>query len=268
MTRRRIVIFGSNGMLGGALRRRFDDIADVVPMGRAQFDIMTDDVAALPIQHGDYVLNAAGMINRREAPPEAFIRVNSTFPLDLAAQCQRAGARLIHFSTDCVFSGERGLHTESAVPDASDTYGTSKADGEPATALVIRSSIIGPEEQHSYNLLCWALRQRQANGFYNHRWNGITTVCLADAVAQIIEQDLWTVGLRHVHSNDVTKFDVLRMIYQSFGKSVPLLPVAAATPRDTRLRTDHQEFLDALNVPPLEDQISDLPHVADARGNW
>src|SRR5262249_32316179 len=107
------------------------------------------------------------------------LEINSLLPHRLALVCAAAGARLVHLSTDCVFSGRKGAYTESDPPDADDLYGRSKYLGEVASpgCLTLRTSIIGRELSRKTGLLEWLLSQRGATvkGFRSAIFSGFTT---------------------------------------------------------------------------------------------
>lgn len=267
----RVLILGARGMLGSALARHFVSGPHQVTLCcRARFDIGADAWSGLPALVGgqDFVLNAAGLINRRAADPTQRWRVNARFPWALAAACDAAGTRLIQFSTDCVFSGTAGPYDEAVAADAGDEYGRSKRDGEPDTALTLRCSIIGPECDRFHNLLCWCLSQRRMIGYADHRWNGVTTLALAEAVGRIIAADMASPGVRHVHADDTDKHALLRTICRAFGHDAEIVAGPGPSPRDTRLRTRHADFLSALELPPIAAQVEALARCATKLGGW
>ena len=175
---------------------------------------------------------------------------------------------MIHFSTDCVFDGLNAPYDESSARSATDLYGRSKALGEPNMALVIRTSIIGPEANNFYNLLCWALSQTTIDGFTDHLWNGVTTLELARLVDDIISQSLFAEGVRHIFSNGCSKYALIKLICDRFDHKVQLIPVLSPTPRDTRLRTNFTEFHHSLGIRSLERQMMDLLPVTMPDGRW
>ena len=264
----RILLLGGDGMLGSALNRVLGASHSITVLRRGDFDIESGTWRALPVRGYDYVLNAAGMINKRQAAVDKFYIVNAVFPHALAELCAEQNARLIHFSTDCVFGGSAAPYYEDARTDADDLYGRTKILGEPVTGLTLRTSIIGPELRNGYNLMCWALGQREINGFTNIFWNGLTTVTLAHAVGAIIERNLYVSGLRHLHSTDCSKFDLVGMICRAFGSGARITPVEWETVRDVRLRTRHPEFLTQLEIPAISDQIAALVPLSDRNGRW
>ena len=261
---RAIMVIGSTGMLGTGLVHYFRGQGrDVREISRREFVIGRDPASKLDLEGVGAVLNAAGMVNRRLAggrnETEAYL-VNSLFPHHLADLCEPRGVPFIHVSTDCVFDGRQGPTTEASTPNATDLYGRSKWFGEPRNALVLRTSIIGPERNNFYMLLSWFLAQTgECRGFTNHLWNGITTLELARGIGTILsEEGLYTHGVRHVYGEDTTKYDLLCAIAKVFRHPVRIVPCEDAASRDTRLRTIHPAFLDRLQVRGLDRQIAEL----------
>jgi dTDP-4-dehydrorhamnose reductase len=238
---------------------------------RSRFDALGQSPAELPVGEGMVVINCAGLINRRQAdrPRDEFLLVNGLFPRRLADVCAARGARLVHVSTDCVFDGAAGPYDEAAASTAEDLYGWSKHLGEPANALVIRTSIIGPERSNFYSLLCWFLATRgRCRGYTNHLWNGVTTLELAGAIARLVEAGAYGHGLRHLHGEDLSKLDLLRLMAEAFDHPVEIEPFADPTPRDTRLRSRHPELLAVAAIAPMREQLAALRPLTDAAGHW
>lgn len=258
-------------MLGTALVHVLTQAGHQVrAVDRSQFDAARDSVRQLNLDGVDYVVNALGLINRRmTSEAESFLLVNSVFPRVLADACAARGVRLIHISTDCVFDGRGGPYDEASTTTATDLYGRSKALGEPANALVIRTSIIGPEQQYLYSLLAWFLAQRGAcRGYTNHHWNGMTTLQLSRVIDQIVQLNLYQLGLRHVFSNDVSKYELLGLMREAYQRDIAVEPYEDAVDKDNRLRTAHPEFMARLVIPDLRAQLAELPAVSDEQGRW
>jgi len=268
----RVLVIGRGGMLGSAMARRLPALdLRVTAIGRERHDILTNEIETLPLAGIDYVVNCAGLINRFEAsrPAGDFYLINSIFPRRLADACAAAGARLIHVSTDCVFDGSAGPHDESAAPNPKDLYGRSKLFGEPANAMVLRTSVIGPEPTTVQSLLCWFLAvEAHCQGYVNHLWSGVTTVALADIVGRLITAGRYRPGIFHVPGEDITKHDLLGLIATAFRHEVAIAATVAATPRDMRLRTRHPELLASIPVPGIAAQLTELAALCDARGHW
>lgn len=253
-------------MLGSALRHAFPK---ATALTRADFDlakpVWNDDKFKKLIAGHDYVINAAGLINRRIDDETALWAVNSIFPQALAALCIANDTKLIHISTDCVFDGKKGLHTENDKPDATDAYGRSKALGENAATMVLRTSIIGPESKHFYSLLCWVLAQKQPiTGYEDHLWNGVTTLTLSRVIKHIVERGEYEPGIHHVFGQDISKADLIALILAAFGKQTLMVSGKGPHPSDKRLRTVLSPFM----LPPLKDQINELATLADEKGHW
>ncbi len=265
MNPQRLLVLGAHGMLGAALScvLRAQDFA-VIVASRRELDanrLDTQAIAQLIERAGaDAVVNAIGMINRRLDHPEAeFLRVNSLFPRLLADTCVRQQRPLIHISTDCVFKGDAGPYDETRPADADDLYGRSKAWGEPGNAMVLRTSIIGPETHHHYALLSWFLAQHgPVRGFQNHQWNGLTTLELARVIGVILRQKLWQPGLFHLHGEDLSKCTLLEMLQETFGGPRQVVPVDDECARDTRLRSRHTALLAQLQIAPMHQQLAEM----------
>jgi dTDP-4-dehydrorhamnose reductase len=161
------------------------------------------------------IVNAIGAIKQRVEAQNALtsITINALLPHRIAAVAREWEGRTIHFSTDCVFSGQRGGYTEEDEPDAVDLYGLTKRLGEIAgrSALTLRTSFIGRELQHRESLLEWFLAQDhgQVKGFRRVWWSGVTSSHLAEVVADVIERHHDVHGLYHLSSDRISKYDLL-----------------------------------------------------------
>ena len=239
----RLLILGGSGMLGPQLWRSLHAQHDIwVTLRRPAADFapyhlfdeaksiqvndITDDTAlgqALAQAKPDAVINCVGLIKQRdEASDEALaVRVNAEFPHRLAKRCDETGARLIHFSTDCVFAGTRGNYTEDDPADATDLYGQSKHRGEVTgpQCVTLRTSVIGHELGTNLALLDWFISQRSQtiNGFKKAIYSGFTTLEMARIVERILTQHAALSGLWHVASEPISKFDLLQLCREKLG---------------------------------------------------
>lgn len=176
----------------------------------------------------EFIINCVGVIKQRDEAksPIPCIVVNSLLPHRLAEIAGHWGGRVIHFSTDCVFSGRKGAYTEDDSSDADDLYGKSKFLGEVAAsnALTLRTSIIGRELSRFSSLLEWFLSQRagRVRGFKRVIYSGVTTNYLANLVLMIIEQRPQLCGLYQVASAPISKYDLLCIIREQFGLKVEI----------------------------------------------
>lgn len=175
------------------------------------------------------VVNCLGIIKQlREAhDPLLSITVNSLFPHRVGELCEQHGARLIHISTDCVFSGRRGAYTEDDLPDPPDLYGRSKLLGEVTSPhQTIRTSIIGREIASTSGLVEWFLSQPGpvVRGYTKAIFSGFPTVILAEIIADVIERSTALNGFWHVSSEPINKYDLLRLLCEAYDKRVELEP--------------------------------------------
>jgi dTDP-4-dehydrorhamnose reductase len=182
-------------------------------------------LGALKAVRPDVVVNCIGVIKQIPAAkdPVVSISVNSLFPHRLARACAQVGARMIHISTDCVFSGEKGNYRESDHPDALDLYGRTKLLGEVDIpgCVTLRTSLIGHELAGRHGLVEWFLSQEgTVRGFARAVFSGFPTVEMARIVSERILPDDRLSGLYHVSSAPVTKYDLLRLVAKEYGKRI------------------------------------------------
>lgn len=176
------------------------------------------------------VVNAVGIVKQRASGKESIpsLEVNALFPHRLAQLCQAAGARLVHLSTDCVFTGAKGRYTEQDVADAQDLYGRSKLLGEVGDpgCLTLRTSIIGLELARRKSLIEWYLSQRgQIRGFRRAIYSGLTTMEMSRAIEHFLVREPDLSGTWHLAADPISKYDLLKGLGERLGRSdVELLP--------------------------------------------
>ncbi|KPL58836.1 dTDP-4-dehydrorhamnose reductase family protein [Rossellomorea vietnamensis] len=190
----------------------------------------------------DIVINATGLLNENAATHVMeSIQVNSLLPHALIEMLSGFNGKLIHISTDCVFSGEKGKYTEQDIKDGTNIYSKSKSLGEVEADphLTVRTSIIGPElKKNGIGLLHWFLQQKgRIEGYQNVFWNGVTTLELAKAIESLISHKVS--GLYHL-SNDqkISKYDLLLLIKETFShEGVDIEPVSEPVHDKTLVHT-------------------------------
>lgn len=236
----KILILGSTGMLGHqvvlrltqnpgfqvfdlSFRNKFRDetiicdVTDFKKLGKVIEDIKPN-----------FIVNCIGiLIKGSNENPKNSILINSYLPHFLVGECDKIGAKVIHISTDCVFSGEKGGYVESDFRDADDIYGRGKALGEINTPrhLTLRTSIIGPElKKNGEGLFQWFCNQTGSiNGYTNVFWGGVTTIELSKFIEQSLVQDL--IGLIHVtNSRKISKYDMLNYFREFLDHDIVILP--------------------------------------------
>ncbi len=258
----RVLVLGASGMLGYATTEFYRSAgASVIPLSRREFDVASDDIESLEPYMADIddVINCAGVIKPMIAHTtiENVLRVNAVFPRNLARLCKSRGIRCFHVTTDCVYSGRRGRYTEADYFDAEDVYGMSKNAGDINDCMTLRTSIIGEENGQSRSLLSWARSQagKEVNGFTNHRWNGVTTVQLAEIIQTIIDRKLYQPGIFHIHSPDtVTKSELLTILSEVYGLGLIVNPTEADTACDRSLSSAFG-LNSAVSRIPIREQV-------------
>ena len=245
----KILILGGTGMLGHRLWLNLSKIHEtwVTVRGGAS---QSPDVPEFPrryiVPHVDalildqvrdaiasvkpnLVINCIGLIKQISLvnDPLFSIPLNALFPHQLALICRKAGIRMIHISTDCVFSGKKGRYVESDPSDAEDLYGRTKFLGEvtyPHT-ITLRTSIIGRELKTRFGLIEWFLAQEGViHGYKKAIYTGFTTDELSRIILNYVIPHVDLSGLYHVSSEPITKHDLLELVNGSFGKEVTILP--------------------------------------------
>lgn len=176
----------------------------------------------------DVVINCAGLTKHKDGADDPLIAVpiNTIFPHRLARLCGLIDARLIHISTDCVFSGSGGMYKESDFADASDVYGRSKILGEVAYGnnVTLRTSTIGRELNSKFGLLEWFLAQQgSCKGYKNAIFSGFPTSYFATVVRDIVLPNSNIRGLYHVSADPISKFDLLSMIAMEYSKKIDIV---------------------------------------------
>jgi dTDP-4-dehydrorhamnose reductase len=246
----KVLVLGASGMLGNAMVRVLGEKEGLEAFGTVrsgdikqffQKSIAERLISGVDVENHDtltklfsqvrpnVVVNCVGLVKQlAEADdPLMAIPINSLLPHRLAGLCELVGARLVHMSTDCVFSGKKGDYHESDPSDAEDLYGKSKFLGEVVYphAITLRTSIIGHELQGARSLIDWFLSQeRQCKGYTKAIYSGMPTVVLAQLVRDVIIPQTDLTGLYHVAAKPISKFDLLRLVADVYGKTIEIIP--------------------------------------------
>lgn len=283
----RLLVFGGTGMIGHRLvleaaprvetwwtARGGGEVARaLLPMDRCVPGVdlaSAERVAEVVLRlRPTVVVNCAGAVKqRKDAGAAAMIRANALFPHELADACDAAGARLVHISTDCVFSGVEGArpngYAEGDPADASDLYGRSKLLGEIVRPghLTIRTSMIGPELSRHGGLLDWFLRADEpVTGFARARFSGLATPALARALLELALVHRGVDGLFHLAGPPIDKLSLLSLIRDRLRPGVELR--ADDTVRiDRRLDGRRLAEMTGIAVPSWPEMIDEIAGLA------
>lgn len=246
----RVLILGSSGMLGSTLLRLFylNPAIDVFGTVRSNtaMELLPKGlhgklISGIDVENNEHLLrlmarvrpnvvvNCIGIVKQLSDSdlPLAAIPINALLPHRLAEICSLFESRLVQISTDCVFSGMKGLYSETDFADADDLYGRSKYLGEVDYnhAITLRTSIIGHELSGSRSLVCWLLAQQgKIYGFRKAIFSGLPTVELGNVILKYVLPNSELRGLYHVSAEPINKFDLLTLVARQYDKDLEIIP--------------------------------------------
>lgn len=279
-----MLVLGASGMLGNAVYRVMleDTSLEIFGTVRANQapDYYSDTLAkhiitALNVDNDadlktlflklkpDVVINCIGLIKQLADADDVLITlpINTMLPHRLANLCKLIDARLIHMSTDCVFSGDKGNYKETDISDAKDLYGKSKYLGEVdyANAVTLRTSIIGHELDSANGLVEWFLSQKiSCKGYQYAIFSGLPTVVLAKIMRDVVMLNKSLSGVYHVAAKPISKYDLLKLVAKVYGKKIDIIP-------DGKLKIDRSLNADRFNIatgytPPDWPELIEIMH--------
>ncbi len=240
----KVLILGSDGMIGHKIAQSLNDECELILSSRKSIsldtigvkrgkilfhDLITDNLdSMLKKIFPDLIINCAGITTRRGVKDniQNTRLLNSDIPHKLDSWANLNSKKLIHFSTDCVFSGSRGNYLDNDISDANDTYGKTKAAGEVNSfnTLTIRCSMIGRELYNFTELFEWLVKNKNKNidGYSKVFYSGITTVRMGKIISKIIKEDINLTGIYNISSIPISKFDLLHKLSNAFGLNVDI----------------------------------------------
>lgn len=220
------------------------------------------------------VLNCIGMVKQRPDAKAAVpvIEINALLPHRLLEACDAVGARLVHFSTDCVFSGRAGGYSQSDLPDPPDLYGRSKLLGEvdAPPGLTLRTSIVGLELARRTSLIEWFLAQRgPIRGFRRAIYTGLTTLEMARLIERLLTRHPDLHGLWHVASAPISKYDLLVTLSRQLGRNDVEILADDEFVCDRSMRAEEFHLATGYQPPPWDEMLSELAQEIRRRdGAW
>ena len=247
----KVLILGVTGMLGNAMFRtflnsnigydvigtirgdkashHFEDVSSEYIITGVDVENYDSLIRVFAAVHPQIVINCVGLVKQLADAnnPLLAIPINTLLPHRLADLCTLVNARLIHISTDCVFSGDKGNYMESDFPDAKDLYGRSKLLGEVdyPHAITLRTSIIGHELSGNRSLIGWFLSQENSvKGFTRAIFSGLPTVELARIIHDFVLPCPQLHGLYHIAAKPIDKHSLLNLVAQIYNKKIEIFP--------------------------------------------
>ncbi len=277
----KILVLGATGLIGHSVFRALNQCQDFSVTGTARAEIQK--IPSFGLHNGqlisgfdvtnasmlikvfermmpDQVINCIGYTKHLPYDERLYTTLNSELPHKLLNLCKQFNSRLIHISTDCVFSGKRGNYHEDDVPDANDFYGKSKILGEifDGNAITLRTSTIGHELFTNYGLLNWFLAQQDScEGYRNAIFSGLPTNVFAEIIKNFVIPNYKLNGLYHISAAPINKHDLLLLIAKIYKKKI-LINVNHDIKIDRSL--NHQKFgiATGFDPAPWEDLIKSM----------
>lgn len=268
ISKMKVFVFGANGMLGNYIKSYLLQQYDVIPLTRYDYDLEYLSIDSLErfildrrLIKGDIIVNCAGVIpqssKQRDINTRLYFIINSIFPIVLSMLCKKYGLKMIHITTDCVYSGRKGNYNEDSLHDETNDYGLSKSLGDMSSCTIIRTSIIGEEIKNERSLLEWIRFNagKEINGFVNHHWNGVTCLQLAKVIENIIKNNKYWEGVRHIFSpRAVSKYELLKIINDIYELNITINKYETQTVDKTITSLYDKSF----DIPDLSVQIDEM----------
>jgi dTDP-4-dehydrorhamnose reductase len=264
-----IYILGSTGMLGRYVTKYLAQQNKVVEINRDIIDASQQTEQSLElvltssgVKEGDVIINCMGTIKPRvdQLGDLNAVLVNSVFPRLLANVCEKNNWNMIHPTTDCVYTGNKGSYSEEDKYDVNDVYGMSKAMGEPNNCTVVRTSIIGEEIGQNRSLVEWVKSNagKEIFGFTNHLWNGVTCLQFGKICETIIKTNNYWKGIKHLHSNTLNKKELVETISEVYDLNITVNAKETPISCDRSLSTIYEDNLTTFKIPSLKNQIIEM----------
>lgn len=269
---KKVLLLGSSGMAGQILKLELQkrpsnfSIVDISRSDKISKPTIQMDVSnfaelgeIINRYNFDFIINCVGVLNSAaEKNPDQAVLINSYLPHFLEKLTSRSQTKIIHISTDCVFSGNAGGYVENDLKDGVGFYAQSKAIGELINEkdLTIRTSIIGPDlNSNGIGLFQWLLKQKGLiDGYTAAFWSGITTIELTRVIIELMNRPTLPVGLIHLTNNvKISKYSLLKIIKDIFNlKQVEIVESGIYEVDKSLLNT--REDLD-LEIPSYQEMI-------------
>ncbi len=241
----KVLILGVDGMIGHKIAHYLEDHFDLTGTSRKKLsgldiglkkiriiniDLFYNDYKKLLKENNpDIIINSAGITTRRgiDQRLDEARYINNLLPISLAHWVKKHNKKLIHFSTDCVFSGKKGNYLDEDIPDAEDLYGKLKGMGEVhnSNTLIIRCSMIGREIFNHTELFEWlnSMKDKQVEGFSNVIFSGVTTSWMGNTLNDILKHNFDLSGIYNISSQPISKYDLITKLSRAFNLNIDII---------------------------------------------
>jgi len=240
----KVLVLGIDGMIGHKIAQSIQNNYELI--GTSRKDIKNQDIGLNQgkivkydfLKHNlesllknvspSVIINCVGITPRRgiNESIKNFELLNSKLPHFIDNWTKLNKSKLIHFSTDCVYSGDKGNYYEDSDTDAKDTYGITKAKGEINNnhSLTLRSSMIGRELFNFTELFEWlySMREKSVEGYSQVIYSGITTVRMGKIINKILKNNLTLSGIFNISSTPISKHELLQKLSNAFDLNVDI----------------------------------------------
>ncbi|MCG6261882.1 SDR family oxidoreductase [Vibrio vulnificus] len=243
----KVLVIGATGMLGYSIFANLSELSNLDVYGTVRsvnslerffpssdklipnvdvkdFETLERAISAVK---PNLVINCIGLIKQHDVSKQHVdaIEINALLPHKIAQLCDSIQARLVHFSTDCVFDGKTGNYSESDLPTATDLYGKSKCLGEVdyGQHITLRTSIIGHELKSSVSLVDWFLSQEgSVRGFSKAVFSGLPTAYVAKVLADYVLPNPSLSGLYQLSVDPIDKYSLLSKVADVYNKQIEI----------------------------------------------
>ena len=275
----RILILGIDGMIGHKIAQSLSNNYQIIGSTRKDLslqsiglndgslykkDFIKDDYNSFFNEISpDVIINCIGITTRRgiASNPLNTDLINTQFPHKISEWVSINNRKLIHFSTDCIFSGNSGDYLDEDKPDADDIYGLSKAKGEINNnyTLTIRSSMIGREIYNRTELFEWlySMRNRNIEGYSNVIYSGVTTVWMGNVIKEILENHTSLAGIYNISSKPISKYQLLLKFSEAFKLNINISENSNIKSNKVLISKKFTEIT-GINAPNWDDLIPDF----------
>lgn len=267
--KKKVLILGSTGLIGHQVyiylkkKNKYELFnisktklnSDTIVLDAINYRKLEEEIIKIKPQ---FIINCIGiLIEKSEQFPDIAAKLNSKLPKQLEATSKKINSKIIHMSTDCVFSGKRGNYSENDTRDGTTVYAKSKIKGEidNKNHLTIRTSVIGPELKKGTELFDWFMREKgEVSGYTGSIWSGVTTLELSKMVFYCIENNIN--GLYNFSSSvPTTKYELLLIIKDVFNKDNFIKKITGV--ETNKVLIDNRKIIN-FNVPDYRTMIKDL----------